>query len=141
MKHDQQSSVRRFFASRTFLIIALAVMTVFAFGFARAYYQDYKVKREIRQLEDELSRLEKRKLESVEILKYVTSNTYVEDAARTELNMQAPAEHVIFLQDTQDNSAIQDSVGEVAIEDGQNMPNPVKWFYYFIHKQPLEEEH
>ncbi|MBT3539072.1 hypothetical protein HOF40_02845 [Candidatus Parcubacteria bacterium] len=141
MKREQQSSVRRFFASRSFLIVALIIMTLFTLGFARAYYQDYKVKQQINQLEDEVKSLENKKIESIEILKYVTSDKYVEDKARTELNMKAEGEQVIFIQDLNEENRGEGINDEYGTEDGQTISNPVKWFYYFIHKSlPTREQ-
>ncbi|PLX28576.1 hypothetical protein C0581_01565 [Candidatus Parcubacteria bacterium] len=135
MKRDEQrSSVGRFFASRSFLVIALVVMTLFTLGFARAYYQDYKVKQQINQLEEEVKLLENKKIESIDILKYVASDKYVEDKARTELNMKAPGEQVIFIQDLNEENREGALNDEYRGEDGQVLSNPVKWFYYFIHK-------
>ncbi|MBI2436349.1 MAG: septum formation initiator family protein [Candidatus Magasanikbacteria bacterium] len=134
MKQNEQSSIGRFFASRTFLIIALIVVSFFAFGFARAYYQDYKVKQEIRALEDQVSSLEKKKIESIEILKYVKSDAYVENQARTELNMKEPGEHLVFLKDM-DAELRSDSIGNREdAESGHFFSNTIKWVYYFLYK-------
>jgi cell division protein FtsB len=132
MKQDQQSSIGRFFSSRVFLVIALIVVSFFALGFARAYYQDYKVKQEIRALEAQVASLEKKKIESIEILKYVKSDAYVEDQARTELNMKEPGEQVVYLKDTGAPERINGEVGDLG-ETGQNLSNPIKWVYYFMH--------
>ncbi|MFA6427432.1 MAG: septum formation initiator family protein [Candidatus Magasanikbacteria bacterium] len=128
-KEEQQSPVRRFFGSRAFLLLALLVMTSFAFGFARAYYQDYKFKQEIQRLEEEVKALESKKLKSLDMLEYVASSSYVEDKARTELNMKMPGEQVIFVNNAQTAQDNEKSPGD----DGQIVSNPVKWFYYFIY--------
>ena len=134
MKKDQQSSVGRFFGSRLFLVIALILMTVFALGFARAFYQDTKERKQIRQLEQEVSDLESKKIESFDILEYVKSSQYVEDKARTELNMKSPGESVVYLEDlTQDFDDLGNPLEDVST-DRQFISNPVKWWYYFIHK-------
>ncbi len=138
-ENRKKTSIGRFFASRSFLIVALVIVTLFALGFARAYYQDYRVKREIQQLEYEVSQLEQKKLDSLEMLKYVASPAYVEDKARTELNMKKPGENVAFLQNIAEESAPTGDNKAVST-DGQELSNPVKWWYYFIHKElPVAE--
>ena len=77
-KKKEQSSIGRFFASRLFLFLAFGVAALVAMSYARAYYQDYAIRQEIARLEDEVRRLEHKKLESFELLKYVSSNAYVE---------------------------------------------------------------
>lgn len=134
MKHDQQSSVRRFFASRSFLIFVIILLASFAFGFARAYFQDYKVRQEIRQLESEVKQLENKKIKSMEILNYVASDRYVEDTARTEMNLKKPGEHVLFIENDENTQGAERQFDQEST-DGQNISNPLKWVYYFIHKK------
>jgi len=127
----QTHDIKQFFSSRIFLLIALVIAILFALGFARAYYKDYKVKQEIHRLETELSSLEKKKIESFELLKYVSSDVYVEDRARTELNMKKAGEHVLIL-NTQGGYSVPSTKED--INTGQMISNPIKWLYYFIHK-------
>lgn len=131
MKRHTQSFWRRFFASRWFWLSAFAVALLFALGYARAYYQDYKVRQEIKALQAEVKQLESKKIESLEILKYVISPAFVEEKARTELNMKKPGENVIIVK----NQAEFEKQDEGLSTDAVLLPNPVKWWYYFTHKQ------
>ncbi|MFA7314762.1 MAG: septum formation initiator family protein [Candidatus Magasanikbacteria bacterium] len=130
---------KRFFGSRLFLFIMFGLAVVVAVGYARAYYQDYKIKQEIKNLQDDISFQNKKKINSLNILKYVSSSSYVEDQARIELNMKKPGESVVFVNDP--NS---DTKNEVVADNdstsGQFISNRLKWFYYFIHKPLLKEE-
>lgn len=135
MKNKVQSPIKRFFASRSFLLLALGLAILTAFWYARAYYQDYKLRQEIEQLQEEVKHFETKKLESMELLQYVMSSTYVEDTARTELNMKKPGEHVVFIEDL-GNSSQDSSKSNIQAVDEQVLSNPLKWWYYFIHKKP-----
>jgi cell division protein FtsB len=122
--------IRRFFASRWFLFVALVLAVIVAIGYARAYYQDYQVKQEISALQVQTKALEKKKLQSIEILKYVSSPEFVEEKARTELNFKKPGEQVavvngLWVEDAKTN--------EPPVEKSL-LNNPIKWWYYFIHK-------
>ena len=130
---------RRFFGSRLFLFVMLGVAILVAFGYARAYYQDYKIKQEIKNLQEEVSSLQKKRINSLDILKYVSSSAYVEDQARIELNMKKPGENVVFVSNPQEDVSLQD-VSDAHLGDGQFISNPLKWLYYFIHKPLLNEE-
>lgn len=130
MKGKEENKIKRVISSRWFLVIALVIAIFFAFIFARAYYQDYKVRQQIDALKEEVKSLETKKIESMEILKYVTSDNFVEDKARTELNMKEPGENVIIL----DNVNSKNKIEIIAEEDNNNLNNPIKWWYYFIHK-------
>lgn len=131
MKRQEQSLVRRFFASRMFLLVAFIIAVLVALGYARAYYQDYKVKEEIRALQHEVKSLERKKLESLEILKYVTSPAFVEEKARSELNMKRPGENVMVVDGLLPDMK-RESDGSV---DEVYLSNPVKWWYYFTNKE------
>jgi len=131
MARQSKHSIRRFFVSRGFLIVALLVAAFVAFGFARAYFQDYKVRQEIKLLQQEVKDLETKKFESIQLLEYVTSDTYLEERARTELNLKKPGENVVFVSDISPIGQIEsDNDGE---EDKQ-LNNITKWWYYFTHK-------
>ncbi|MFH1947390.1 MAG: septum formation initiator family protein [Candidatus Magasanikbacteria bacterium] len=130
MKKEKQSVFRRFFGSRLFLLMALILVIFVAFGYARAYYQDYKIKQEIRALQDEVKGLEHKKLESMEILKYVTSPAFVEEKARNELNLKKPGENVMVIKVSEKEAKkLEDQP-----VDNSALDNPMKWWYYFNHK-------
>lgn len=125
-----QTFVRRFFASRMFLIILFLCAVLVALNFARAYYQDIQIRDEIKSLEKEVDSLQQRRLESIDILKYVTSDAFVEEKARTELNLRKPGERVAIIETEQ----ISKAVLEVDHAGGDRMfGNPIKWWYYFIY--------
>ncbi len=130
MKKQKQSALKRFFSSRLFLILALICAILIAFGYARAYYQDYKIRQEINALQDDVKNLEHKKLESMEILKYVTSEAFVEEKARTELNMKKPGEKVMIIKSQVEVE--KKETGEPVEKHLLN--NPIKWWYYFTHR-------
>jgi len=128
MKRSNKHPLRNFFGSRLFLIGMFVLALLVALGFARAYYSDYKVRQEIEALQQEVGRLEKKKFESIKLLDYVTSEEFVEEKARTELNLKKEGEHVVILQGSESNSASTSVDGSVA---GADLNNIVKWWYYF----------
>lgn len=130
-RERQQTLFRRFFASRLFLFAALIVALLIALGYARAYYQDYKIRQEIRELESQVKSLEKKKLESMDILEYVMSQDFVEEKARTELNLRKPGEKVAIIKGPGQEELGGNYENE---EAGQDLSNPVKWLYYFLTK-------
>ncbi len=128
MQRHEESKIRRFFTSRAFLLIALVLAIITAFSFARAYYQNYKIRKEIEQLESDVQKLESKKLESMQVLKYVVSQNFIEEKARTELNLKKPGEHVLVI-----NNKSETNTASEGIVDGSKTPlnNPIKWWYYF----------
>jgi len=129
----EQSWFKRFFASRLFLIAVLAVVMFIAVGYARAYYQDKKIRDEIAALEIEVRNLETKKIESLEILDYVTSDDFIEEQARKELNMKKPGENIVIIDQSHQVPDVQERAS--ADQDYTHLNNLTKWWYYFTHKQ------
>jgi cell division protein FtsL len=132
MPKKEKKTLGRFFGSRWFLLTALVAAVLVAFGYARAYYQNYKVNQEIKSLQEQVRGLEHKKLESMEILKYVTSDAYVEEKARSELNLKKPGENVLIFKNLAESTPF---VSSTAVDRGV-LSNSIKWWYYFTH-QPI----
>ncbi len=133
IRNPQHSSLRRFFTSRLFFVVIFCAIGLITFGSIRTYYQDYKVKQEIVSLQNEVDHLQKKKFQSMELLEYVTSDAFVEEKARTELNLKRPGEHVLIIPNMQKTENTKLGMSE-ASASGQNISNPIKWWYYFIHR-------
>jgi len=88
---------QKIFGSRWFLVVLLVVAIFVAVAYGRAYYRDYQVRQEISRLQNEVKKLEAKKIETMEILQYVKSSNFIEDKARTELNMIKPGEKVVVV--------------------------------------------
>lgn len=126
----QNNRWKNFFFSPWFLLTAALVVFVLLFSFGRAFYQDYQVRQEILRLQDEARNLEAKKLESLEILKYVKSQEFADSQARTELNLVKPGEQAAIIK----RSAGLKKGGqeEKKMVEWDNVPNPVKWWRYFF---------
>ncbi len=132
-RNPQPSTLRRFFTSRLFLVVIFSAIALILFGYARTYYQGYKVKQEIENLQKEVDNLQKKKFQSMELLNYVTSDAFVEEKARTELNLKKPGENVLIIPNMQ-KVQTEEGIVSNASESGQKHPNWLKWWYYFIHR-------
>jgi cell division protein FtsB len=133
-REKSQSWVKKFFTSRYFLLVFSGILLIILVGYVRAYYQDYKIKQEIKQLEAEVKTLETKKIESLEILQYVTSEDFVEEKARTELNLRKPGENMVII-NREENAFESDSTD---LESSQHLNNPTKWWYYFVKGEGVE---
>lgn len=130
VKKKTQSVLARFFLSKGFVVTMIVVVCLVLYGFGRALYQDYRIKQEIRDLQDEIRSLETKRLESLEILEYVLSDAFVEREARQSLNLKEPGETVYVL-------APEGGASPAAIDIASDQPhlnNPTRWWYYFTHR-------
>jgi len=132
MQKQEKSFLRRFFGSRWFWVAAFIIAILVAIGFARAYYQNYKVNTEIKNLQDQINRLEYKKLESMEILKYVSSDAFIEEKARNELNLKKPGENLLIIKSASESGQMVTTTRPV---EKNLLKNYIKWWYYFLHKE------
>lgn len=122
------TNTRNFFASRLFLVVLLVITSLMALLYARAYYQDYMVRQEIKELQSDIEKLNTKKLESLKILEYVTSDQFVEETARTDLNMKKAGESVLVVPQVVSESS---AVGAVYNVETDDLSPAMKWWYYF----------
>lgn len=120
---------KKFFGSRLFTLIASIIAIMVVFGYGRAYYQDYLVAQEIKQLEEQAEKLEAKKIELLEVLQYVKSDSFAEEKARTELNMAKPGENVLVAPRALSAGDGQENNGVVELN---NISNYKKWWRYFF---------
>jgi cell division protein DivIC len=119
---------KNFFSSQIFVVIVAIVAVMVVFEYARAYYQDYQVRQEIAYLEDQAKKMESKKVELLEVLKYVKSDNFVEEKARTELNLVKPGEQVVVIPQAKENRNRQENEAVVRLK---NISNYQKWLNYF----------
>ena len=60
-------------------------------------------------------------------MKYVTSLSFVEEKARTELNMKKPGEQVLIITNLENS----ENRGAANQKEVTPLSNPLKWWYYF----------
>lgn len=112
-------------AKKRIIIVLILILIFVALAYARSLYHDYTIRKEIESLEQQVRSLQTKRIESMQLLEYVTSKQYVEDAARSELNLKEDGEDVVFINDLLPQ---EDDPEEVQKE---RLNNPSKWWYYF----------
>ncbi|MFA6485829.1 MAG: septum formation initiator family protein [Candidatus Magasanikbacteria bacterium] len=130
MPSNREGKWKNFFWSRWFILMAGILLILVAFAFGRAYYRDYLVGQEIKRLQSEVNRLESKKLETVEVLKYVQSPAFVEQKARLELNMVKPGEQVAIIDG---QTEYQNTTGQATAKmlEFNKLSHPLQWWRFF----------
>lgn len=131
-KKSASSPVVRFFHSKAFFIGGAILLLLVTYGFGRAFYQDYMVRQEIRELEYRILSTKHENIQSLEFLEYVMSDAFVEQEARRSLNLQEPGERVFIVPSV--GSTTLSSTNDQSSTD-THLNNAVKWWYYFIHAE------
>lgn len=111
--------------------LAFFVLALLLVAFTRAYYQNFQIQQEIKRLQSESQKLESKRIETLDLLNYVKSPAYVEEKARTELNMVKEGEHMAIIT----NQSGGNRSGQVrnSMLQSDNISNPLKWWNYFFH--------
>ena len=128
MPKGENNKWKSFFYSRWFLLSVFIFASLVVLAFFRAYYRDYQVKQEISNLQDQARNLEAKKIETMEILKYVQSKDFVEKQARVDLNLIKPGEKVTVV------NGYNSSTGQPKerVVKSNQLSNLKKWWNYFI---------
>lgn len=128
MAHGGSSHVFiRIFTSRFFLFGAFLIALILAISFGRAFYKDYEIRQQIKTLQAQVDELERKRLESIDLLSYVKSDAYAEDVGRRELNLKKSNERVIMVDTSQAATS-----SAVSVEEQRAAPSWKKWWNYFF---------
>lgn len=129
--HGQENFIRRFFSSYLFLLASMIIAIMVTFSYVRTYYQDYQVRQEIKRLQEDARKLETKKIELLEALRYVQSPSFVEEKARTELNMAKVGEKTLIIQSTTSSTIDNRQTNKTMVNLG-SASNYRKWWNLFM---------
>lgn len=123
--------------SSNILIVTICAALVLIFlgvSFLRIFFKDYELRKEIERTQADVSKLEKRKIESLELLKRLQSDAYVEDRAHAELQATRPGETVIVVPGLSVTSTAAGAVTPptAAPQEKPPLSNSETWWYYFF---------
>jgi len=124
----RKKPLKQFLSSRWFFLIAVLLTLFVIIAFSRAFYRDYEIRQEIQSLQDEVARLESKKVDSLDILSYVKSDEYAVEKARTELNMVNPGEKMMIIDGGKNNG--QENM--VVVKSKNDKSNLKKWWEFFF---------
>ncbi len=97
MERDNNNLSKKIFSSYFFLIVLIAVASIITLSYARTYYNDYQIKQEIVNLQEQADKLKTKKIKLLEELNYVKSDSFVEEVAKVELNLANNGEKVVMI--------------------------------------------
>ncbi|MBI5022697.1 MAG: hypothetical protein HZC05_00825 [Candidatus Magasanikbacteria bacterium] len=115
--------------SGIFLLLVGAIAGIFLFGFIKAFWQDYQIKKEINQLMLEKEKWEKNKLVSLEKLQEIKNGDFAEREARLKFGLGKEGEKLVII-----NSAaatVSSTKKEVKMSNASAF-NPKNWWNYFF---------
>lgn len=130
MVNSKDQKWKQIFYSRWFLALLFVLTFLLIISYIRAYYQEFQVRQEISNLQEQLHSLESKKIETMELLKYAQSSTFVEEKARTELNLAKPGENAVIIASGSEVDANRQE--KTSMIKWSQVSNPIKWFKFFF---------
>ena len=97
MPEQHRQSWKKFFYSNLFLGLVIGSLLFILLNLVRVEYQNKQVDREIARLQMDVKKLEAKKIETLDALKYVESPSFVEEKARLQFNVVRPGESVAIV--------------------------------------------
>ncbi len=124
MRQKQHFDFKKFFYSKSFIALGLLAAILLTTNLVGTVSHDYKVRSEIKRLEDEKARLEAEQKRLSDLHNLFQSPFFVEEESRKSLGYAKPGEKMIIVEP-----------GSIKVSgDGEeeNLSNPQKWWKYFF---------
>jgi len=141
MIENKKNLIRKIFSSRiTFTVIGFLIVIAISVPLAKNVSKQYKIGREIKELEKEISYLENSNSELQHLVKYLESDQFTLEQARQNLNYKQPGEEVVVIKNKEGEAGLGNAnaagLGGTSLEAGNNQArsNPVRWWSYFFKK-------
>jgi cell division protein FtsB len=120
-----------------YALTGLILIILISIPLAEKVSKRYTINREIKELEQEIARIESKNNDFSGLIDYLESDQFINEQARLKLNYKSPGEEVLIIKDANNATTTADAqaadysgVGQVQSLKKAN--NFVKWFNYFI---------
>ncbi|PIR93202.1 hypothetical protein COT99_01930 [Candidatus Falkowbacteria bacterium CG10_big_fil_rev_8_21_14_0_10_43_10] len=136
----KESFLRRsILSSKFFSALALFIIILIAFPLVKKINQQRILNREIKELEEEVARVDNKNEDLRELIDYLNSDSFAEKEARVNLDMRKPGEKVVIFKDDGASDANKSEVETVfnipGLDKGAEQvkkTNSQKWRAYFF---------
>lgn len=123
--------LRKTSRSRWIIGVNIILFLLIGFGFGQEYLRNREIESDIARMKSENAALEAERLSSLSLIDTLSSSYFVESEAR-QSGLGKSDESLVIVQD----SGVSSSVAGVVSHD--DIPNPVRWFYYFFNQAQFE---
>ena len=127
----KRNYTKKFVGSYFFVIFLTFFAVMVGFSYIRTYYRDYQIKSEIVGLQQQAMQMKTKKSALLEELTYVQSSLFVEEIAKTELNLAKAGENVIMMNNS-NTQALQYGQQKNSMIELTNNNNYAKWLRVFF---------
>lgn len=117
-------------SSRLIIMIGFILIIVVSFSLSKEISRKYRINREIKEIEDEVAKLEEKNQELTSLIEYLKTDSFKEIQARQQLGLQKEGEVAVSIK----SAPSEISEKQVNQELGNQIfiSNPRKWWNYFF---------
>jgi cell division protein FtsB len=129
---------RLLFHQITLAVLGFLILLAISVPLARNVSQRYRVSQEVKELEQEINRLEKKNSELKNLINYLQSDQFIEEQARLNLNYKKEGEKMVVIKEKDESTTSEGVGGEVFAGNSSSQPqakpisNPQRWWRYFF---------
>jgi cell division protein FtsB len=128
----------KLFFSRFFLFLGIIILGFYFFSISKESYKHYKISQEVKNLKQEIEKIEDKKMQTKKLIQYLKTESFQERQARLELGMKKPDEKVVILSNALKKIENKNNVMNINFENkkdveenNQKIINPIRWWMYF----------
>jgi len=123
-------SLKKILSWKIVVLLNLALLFFFGFNFLKEYNRNRQLNTEIKKLESMAKDVEAKNLDILNLAKYLDTQDFLENEARTKLGFKKPGEEAIVV-------SMPDSVSVTSTnsKDTADMSNYERWWLYFFGKK------
>lgn len=128
---------KRFLGSKILFLVSLFILIFFSVNLAREIINRRDLEKEVEQLKANMSGLAERNQELGGLIEYFKTTDFVEEEARTKLNLRKPGEHIIIVPEETKAGGQSDRepIANLSAGEIKTFSNPERWFNYFFKTQ------
>lgn len=126
---------KRILSSKFFLIICLLVLVFFTLNLSREIINRRDLQQEIAALQEKIDDLKYRNQELGGLIEYFKTTDFIENEARTKLNLRKPGEKIIIIPEENEitsNVNQGENVSVFTAIEVKDLSNPQRWWNYFF---------
>lgn len=112
--------------SKFAVVLALFLFLIILFGLVKGTIRSHQVNAEVTQLQDQISRLNKQNQDFNDLIKYLNTDTFIEQEAKLKLGLKKEDENVVIIPNSEINTKIDLPTSQTQAS------NPQKWWQYFF---------
>ncbi len=125
---------RQLLGSKILLGISILILVFFSFNLINEIINRRDLQNDISVLEDEINQLNNKNQELSSLIGYFESLDFVEEEARTKLNLRKPGEKIIIVNE-EENIEETEKLFDTSLLTTDNiihLTNPERWWNYFF---------